>query len=90
MKLYFDIIKNNGLGSFYRTRIKNIFVYCRSFTLFLEEICVGFLVAYTGFMSQVYALSTLRPSFQTIVRPYMDHQGVKYVLVLLLATKWDP
>ena len=27
------LLQSNGLGSFCRTRIKNIFVYCRSFTL---------------------------------------------------------
>ena len=56
----------------------------------LGEICVGFLVAYTGFMSQVKALSTPKPSFQSLTRPYVDHQGMRYALVLLLATKWDP
>jgi len=56
----------------------------------LGEICVGFLVAYTSFMSQVKK-STPKPSFQSLTRrPYVDHQGMRYALVLLLATKWDP
>ena len=77
-----------GLGLFVALASKT-FLFTVA-VLRLGEICVGFLVAYTGFMSQVKALSTPKPSFQSLTRPYVDHQGMRYALVLLLATKWDP